>query len=286
MKGPIALVTIAVGLAAAPAWAAGPTAKELAIARTLVYRTGTIAVRDARIDLPPGYRYLNARDAQRVLTGLYRNPPAPEVRALILPPRATAVNNVYFIVVTYRDDGHVSDRDAARINYSKLLHAMEKDDVKENATRAKIGYDPVHTVGWAEQPRYDASTHKLYWATELSFGTQPEDTLNYDVRTLGREGLLSLDAVALMSDIGAVRTGMQTVLRSSHFVGGRRYEDFRGGDRTSSLTIAALVGGGAYAAAKTGLIALVLAKLKFLVVGLVGLAGAFRRKLFRRGSRS
>jgi hypothetical protein len=43
-----------------------------------------------------------------------------------------------------------------------------------------------------------------------------------------------------------------------------------------------LVAGGTYAAAKTGLVALIVAKAKFLVIGLIAVLGAARRRLFGR----
>ena len=102
------------------------------------------------------------------------------------------------------------------------------------------------------------------------------------MRVLGRESTLSLQAVADMDQIATVRTGMQEVLQASSFEPGRQYADYRDGDRDSDWTVAALVAGGTYAAAKTGLIALVVAKAKFLVLGLVALLGVARRRLFGR----
>jgi uncharacterized membrane-anchored protein len=271
----------------APAATAGSpaTAKDKAFARSVTYRTGTIAILDARIALPHGFRYLNARDAQRTLT-FYGNPRHSEVRALILPPHSNVLSAVYFIVATYEADGHVSDSDAAKIDYDKLLRGMQSSEKSDNEERAKQGFDPIHMVGWAEPPHYDATNHKLYWASNLVFGNEPVHTLNYEVRTLGREGMLALNAVAAMRDIRTVRSGMQTVLRSSRFVHGRRYEDYRKGDKVSKLTVAAVVAGGAYAVAKTGLFALLIAKLKFIVVGIAGLVGALRKRIFRRSRRT
>jgi uncharacterized membrane-anchored protein len=282
------LLTFALAAAVlAPAAIAGSpaTAKDKAFARSVTYRTGTIAILDARIALPRGFRYLNARDAQRTLT-FYGNPRHSEVRALILPPHSNVLSAVYFIVATYEADGHVSDSDAAKIDYDKLLRGMQSSEKSDNEERGKQGFDPIHMVGWAEPPHYDATNHKLYWASNLVFGNEPVHTLNYEVRTLGREGMLALNAVAAMRDIRTVRSGMQTVLRSSRFVHGRGYEDYRKGDKVSKLTVAAVVAGGAYAVAKTGLFALLIAKLKFIVVGIAGLVGALRKRIFRRSRRT
>jgi uncharacterized membrane-anchored protein len=282
----LVFTVVVAALAATPAWATAPTAKEKTFEKSLVYRTGTVTVRDTRIVLPPGFRYLNATDAQRTLTDLYGNPPHPEVRALILPPKSGVLDNKYFIVATYENDGHISDSDAAKIDYDAMLQSMQKSEKSDNAKRAKAGYEPIHMVGWADRPHYEASTHKLYWASDLVFGTDKVDTLNYEVRTLGREGMLALNAVASKPDIATVRSGMQTVLGASRFVGGRRYEDYHHGDKVSKLTIAAVVAGGGYAAAKTGLIALLIAKLKFVAVGFAALVAALRKRLFRRSSQT
>jgi uncharacterized membrane-anchored protein len=287
VRGRLLLTFVVAAAAFAPAAAGGSpaTAKDKAFARSVTYHTGTIAIRDARIALPHGFRYLTARDAQRTLT-FYGNPRHSEVRALILPPHSTVLSAVYFIVATYEADGHVSDTDAAKIDYDKMLRSMQESEKPDNDQRAKQGFEPIHMVGWAEPPHYDTANHKLYWASNLVFGSEPVHTLNYEVRTLGREGMLALNAVAAMRDIRTVRGGMQTVLRSSRFVPGRQYQDFHKGDKVSKLTVAAVVAGGAYAAAKTGLVALLIAKLKFLVVGIAGLVGALRKRIFRRSRRT
>jgi uncharacterized membrane-anchored protein len=231
--------------------------------------------------MPRGYRFLSEADARKTLEDIYGNPPDDRVAGLVVPPNADVLTAPYVVVVTYVDEGHVSDHDAAGIDYAKMLTKLQQDEPKRNEERRRDGYPAVHLAGWAEQPRYDAATHKLYWARDLQFADDSgSDVLNYDVRVLGRESTLSLEAIADMKDVVAVRTGMQRVLRSATFTPGRRYEDYHKGDRTSELTVAALVAGGTYAAAKTGLIALLLAKAKFLVVGLVALLGAARRRLF------
>jgi uncharacterized membrane-anchored protein len=287
VRGRLLLMFAVAAAAFAPAAAGSPpaTAKDKAFARSVRYRTGTIAILDARVALPAGFRYLDARDAQRTLS-FYGNPKHSEVRALILPPHSNVLNAVYFIVATYEADGHVSDSDAAKIDYDKLLRSMQASEKSANDERATQGFEPIHMIGWAEPPHYDATNHKLYWASNLVFGSEQVHTLNYKVRTLGREGMLALNAVAAMGDIRTVRSGMQTVLRRSRFVPGRRYGDFRQGDKVSKLTVAAVVAGGAYAAAKTGLVALLIAKLKFLAIGIAGLVGALRKRIFRRPRRA
>jgi uncharacterized membrane-anchored protein len=90
------------------------------------------------------------------------------------------------VAVTYEPDGYVSDKDAEKINYTELLTQMKKSLSSANEERQKAAYEPVHLVGWAKAPHYDSQTHKQYWAKQLKFGSQPENTLNYNIRMLGR----------------------------------------------------------------------------------------------------
>jgi uncharacterized membrane-anchored protein len=101
---------------------------------------------------------------------------------------------------------------------------------------------------------------------------------------LGREGYLSMNAVADIADLERVNAGMVDVLAMAEFDAGQRYADFNEStDRTAAYGLAALVGGGL--AAKTGLLAkigLLLAKgwklILFAGIGIVALVGKVRGK--------
>jgi uncharacterized membrane-anchored protein len=156
----------------------------------------------------------------------------------------------------------------------------------ENKEREAQGYERVTLVGWAAAPRYDAATHKLYWAKELNFGGSPANTLNYDIRVLGRKGVLSFNAVSSMEHLAEVEEGMKQVLGFAEFVPGQRYADFNPGtDRLAAYVLGALVAG--KLAAKAGFFKLALAALlgakKLVIVALIGL-GALLMKFFRRKS--
>jgi hypothetical protein len=170
---------------------------------SLHYRTGTVEVKGghATLKLTNDFRYLDAGDAQRVLE-LWGNPPDKSVLGLIEPANVSPVErNGWAVVITYSDDGHVADTDAAKIDYSKMLKDMQDQTRDSNEERKKSGYESVDLVGWATPPHYDAASNKLYWAKDLAFAGQSEHTLNYDIRVLGRGGYLSLNAVANMSQL-------------------------------------------------------------------------------------
>jgi len=143
----------------------------------------------------------------------------------------------------------------------------------------------VELMGRAEAQHYDARDKKLYWAEELRFGETDANTVNYDIRVLGRHGYLSLNAIGDMQNMSQIQSGMQSLLPMAEFESGYRYADFNEStDKLASYGLAALVGGGL--AAKTGLLAkigaLLLAGKKFIVLifaGLVALVGrVFKKK--------
>ncbi len=214
---------------------------------------------------------------------MWGNPPDDSVLGLIVPrsPGLTA-DDSWAVVVTYSDDGYVSDDDAAKIDYSELLTTMQDEIREANPERQKAGYGTLDLVGWAVPPRYDASSKKLHWARELSFNGEPAHVLNYDIRVLGRHGYLSLNAVSGMSEVAMVREGMDRLLPLTEFDQGARYADHNPStDKVAAYGVATLIGGGL--AAKAGLFAkigLVLAKFwKLALIGLLFLGGAVR-KLF------
>lgn len=249
----------------------------------LKFREGDIAVpkAHARFQLKPEFRYLEQADARRVLEDLWGNPPDESVLGLIVPRKPDLLaDDSWAVVVTYSDEGYVSDEDAAKIDYDRMLTEMKQSTREENSARKEAGYGTVDLVGWAVPPRYDGSAKKLYWAKELSFDGNAEHTLNYDIRVLGRHGYLSLNAVAGMSELAQVQKGMQDLLPMTEFDSGARYADFNAStDKVASYGLAALVGGGL--AAKAGLFAkigLVLAKFwKLLLVGVVAIGAGLRR---------
>ncbi|MEP6907135.1 MAG: DUF2167 domain-containing protein [Pseudoxanthomonas sp.] len=264
---------------------AAETTPEQLIA-ALHFKDGDIAVpqADAHFRLTPAFRYLEQADARRVLEDLWGNPPDQSVLGMIVPAKPSLLDEKsWAVVVTYADEGYVSDEDAAKIDYQEMLQDLQKGTREDNAARKEAGYGTVDLVGWAVDPRYDAANKKMYWAKELKFDQSQQNTLNYDIRVLGRRGYLSLNAISGMSELGLVQTGMQQLLPMAEFDTGARYADYNEStDKVAAYGVAALIGGGL--AAKAGLFAkigLVLAKFwKLGLIAFLGL-GAVVRKLFR-----
>ncbi|HSE11007.1 MAG TPA: DUF2167 domain-containing protein [Rudaea sp.] len=256
---------------------------------SLHFRGGRIDVDAAHavLDLGAEFRFLDAHDAQRVLTELWGNPPAKDVLGMLVPVAAPLSDpeKSWAVVITYEDEGHVSDKDAAAIDYDALLKQMRQDTAAANPERKRQGYAEVELVGWAARPHYDATTNKLYWAKELSFDGGREHALNYDIRVLGRGGYLSLNAVAGMNQLHQIETEMQKVLALTEFGAGQRYTDFNAStDKVAAYGLGALVAGAIAAKAGlfTKLLVLLLAFKKAILVGVVAAAAAVRKFFARK----
>ena len=254
---------------------------------SLHFGEGNIEIVDglAKLSLGERYRYLGAEDTERVLVDAWGNPPGGDQVGMILPAAMSPLDeDAWAVVVEYREDGYVSDDESAELDYKDLLAQMQEDARDSNAGRKKAGYPEVELVGWAEPPHYDATSHKLYWAKQLDFEGGSEDSLNYDIRILGRRGVLVLSAVGGISQLDAIKGGMQDVLRVVEFNPGHRYTDFDPtADRVATYGLGALIAGGV--AAKAGLFAklgaLLLAFKKVIGVGLLAI-GALLSRLFGR----
>lgn len=251
------------------------------------YRQGVISLGDklAKLAVSDEFSYVGPDDAAKILR-IWGNPPAKEKPLGLLFPagmRAESPNG-WAVLIKWSEDGYVKDDDAGKIDYQDLLKKMQKDTDAASAERVKNGYSSVKLIGWAAPPRYDPATHKLYWAKEIEFDGSPEHTLNYDIRILGRRGVLVMSVIADMGSVGMVEATAPKLLSMVEFSEGQRYTDFNPGkDKYAAYGIAALVAGGV--AAKAGLfkgllIALLAAK-KFIIIGLVALA-AFIKKIFAR----
>ena len=165
-------------LFALPVFAEQPSPDVQKFLDSLHYRTGDVDVKGGHstLKLTQDFRYLEARDAQRVLQA-WGNPPDKSVLGMILPANLSPLDkHSWAVVITYSDDGHVSDEDAAKIDYAKMLKDMQEQTRDSNEERKKRGYESIDLVGWAAPPHYDASSNKLYWAKELAFGGAAANT--------------------------------------------------------------------------------------------------------------
>lgn len=237
----------------------------------------------ATLKVPDNFYYLSPEDTETVLVKVWGNPPGgAKTLGMLFPTGYTPYNNdAWGVTVEYEEDGYVSDENANDINYDELLSDMRESTVSASEERVKEGYEAISLVGWAAKPYYDKKTHKLHWAKEIKFGTQEINTLNYNIRVLGRKGVLVLNFIAGMDQLKMIDSQIDTVLKIADFDEGSRYTDFNPDiDTVAAYGIGALVAG--KVAAKVGLLATILLFLKKFWILLIFGAGAFVKKLFNR----
>jgi uncharacterized membrane-anchored protein len=247
-----------------------------AMASSLQWQTGTIALKDglAKIHLTNDFRFIGSDDARKVLHQIWNNPDDPDLLGMIFPKdKGPLDDDGWAVLVNYEANGYVKDDDAEKINYDDLLKNMQQSVKDADPDRVKQGYPSLNLVGWAAPPRYDKATHKLYWAKELKVDGAPEDTLNYDIRILGRHGVLVLETISDMSQFPQIDQKTPEILSMVDFQPGNTYGEFDPKiDKVAEYGLATLIAGGALAgAAKLGLFGLAL---KYIVVVVLALKKA------------
>ncbi len=257
-------------------WASG-------IWEALDRQKGEVKIPSANVSftVPDNFYFLNPNDAEKVLVEVWGNPPGNAVLGMLFPEEFTPFDeNAWAVTVQYEADGYVSDDDAADIDYSDLLKDMKADTREASKQRVAQGYETIELVGWAAEPFYNQQTHKMHWAKEIKFGADT-NTLNYNVRALGRRGVLILNFIADIDQKELIAANLDTVMAMAEFDQGARYDDFEPGvDKVAAYGLGALVAGKVLA--KTGLLAALLIFLKkfgvFIVIGLAALLRKFFRK--------
>jgi len=270
----------------APAFPQVPAADAAApaVGPTFTYQSGEITLPNkvATLHLTSRYRYLDKSETEKLLVAWGNQPGHQTQGAIVLGDVDPMADGGWAVILTYDDDGHVDDAEASEFDYDDMLKDLKKGTDEANDERKEAGFAPVHLIDWAERPHYDSAMKKLYWAKELAFEGSGAHTLNYDVRVLGREGVLSMNAVATIHQLPQIRADMRPLIEVAEFNPGFRYAEYNSKtDRLAEYGLGALIAGGV--AAKLGLFAklgaLLLAFKKFILVGLVAIS-AFLKRLF------
>lgn len=256
----------------------------------LHYQTGDIEIGEglATLHLGDAFRFLDSSDTRDVLINEWGNPPSAAASQLgmIVPADLSPGDRApWGVVIESMDIGYVSDEDAEDIDYDELLRGMKKEAAEQNRANTASGYPTVSLIGWATPPHYDADRKRLYWAKELKFNGNDDNTLNYDIRVLGRRGVISLSAVGSMEQLDVIAPHMEQLMTTVEFEYGSRHQDFDPDfDQVAAYGIGGLIAGKVLA--KTGFFAVLLKLLlagKKLIIGiLLGLAVVLRRMVGRR----
>ncbi|HIA06486.1 MAG TPA: DUF2167 domain-containing protein [Flavobacteriales bacterium] len=258
------------------------------------YTTGIIDLHSglATLDVPDGYRFMGSEQSEYVLSQLWGNPPS-EVIGMLFPRGVTPMSDdfTYVVSITYSEEGYIDDADAKDLDYDELLETMQQDVLDNNSARIAAGYGSMELIGWAAAPFYDDANKKLHWAKELKFDESETNTLNYNIRILGRRGYLNLNAIGDMAVLPLVQQDVNQILASVEFNEGNTYADFDPDiDEIAAYGIGGLIAGKVLA--KVGLLAGLLKFVKVIgiglakfwkpiAIGLVALAAGLKKFFFK-----
>lgn len=205
----------------------------------------------AQVELAGPEIFLDANEAKRLLKDSGNVPGGKEVG--LIATREEGQN--WFLVFEYDPLGYVKDDEKDKIDADGLLDSIKEANESANAYRKERGMPGLHVTGWSEPPHYDAKTNNLVWGI-LAKDDEGDEVVNYNVRVLGREGVMSVTLVDDPTRIAASKESLSAILSRFEYRPGRKYSEWRQGDRVAEYGLTALVAAGAGAAAvKTGFFA-------------------------------
>lgn len=252
----------------------GATQETLAPPLNFQVGPATVPVGDnATLELPEGYVFLDAEETVKFME-LTQN--TSSGREYTFGPEGLD----WFAVLEFDDTGYVKDDE--EIDADALLESVRVGTAESNKMRRERGWAEMHITGWRFKPRYDAQSNRLEWAIDAQ--SEGQTVTNFNTRVLGRRGVTSVVLVAGPEQLDQVVPLFKQVLAGYTFNEGERYAEFKPGDKVATYGLAALVAGGAAAAAaKSGLLK---GLWKFIVVGVVAVGAAIKSLLGRKGKGS
>jgi uncharacterized membrane-anchored protein len=242
----------------------------------------------ATIKVPEGCIFTGASDTRKLLEMFGNRSSAADVGILapnsLLNPRPSG----WFVVFEYEDTGYVKDDDKDKLDADKLLKAIREGNDAANEYRKEKNIPPMTIVGWEQPPKYNPETHNLEWA--IRGESEGEPVINYATRLLGRKGVMSVELVVEPSKLAATMPAYQALLTGYTYKQGETYAEYKPGDKLAKYGLAGLITAGAVVvAAKTGLLAIILAfgkKLWVLLVAAVAGVINFFKRLFGGGKKN
>lgn len=109
----------------------------------MTYEKGEIKLKNdiTIIRVPEGYKYLNSKQSNYVLTQLWGNPEDQNSLGMLFPENAGPMSDSSWCFnIEYDEIGYVEDDDARDINYEELLANIQKEVATTNTERLAQGY--------------------------------------------------------------------------------------------------------------------------------------------------
>ena len=225
----------------------------------------------AKLKLPEGYVFANGDDTRKIME-YYGNQITDRELGYIAPQ-----DQSWFMVFEFEETGYIKDDEKENLDQDAILDSIKEGTKQGNEWRKQNNIPEMEVVGWHTAPFYNAKTNNLEWGIE--FSSNGNQVINYNIRYLGRKGVMEVILVCNPDQLANAIEETQTLLVSYSFTKGNKYSEFVSGDKMAKYGLSALVAGGTVAAAaKSGLLQ------RFWKIILVAFAavGGFIKKFFGR----
>jgi len=204
----------------------------------------------AELEVPEGYAFANAEDTRRVLEAMGNRTDGSEL-GMVVP---NAEDEGWFIVFEWQPIGYIKDAEKEKIDADELLESIQEATEEGNEWRKENNIPALHVTGWAEPPNYDPASHNLVWAAVARSEGSTHDSVNYNMRLLGRRGVVSATLVESADKLALSKPHAAAMVNGFKFKTGGSYSEWKAGDKVAAYGLTGLVAAGAGAAAvKLGL---------------------------------
>ncbi|HEU5396670.1 MAG TPA: DUF2167 domain-containing protein [Verrucomicrobiae bacterium] len=184
------------------------------------------------IDVPLGYRFIDAQGAHGLLTRM--NNPAPSGLAGILAP----ASGQWMAVLEYKKIGYVTRGSHDTLDAKAILQAVRQRTDVQNQSLVRAGMQPFVSVDWTLAPVYDPWQHSVEWAVNAQ--TCSTSVINHTVLLLARHGVLDVTVVQpAQSALDIVP--LSQLASCISFKVGERYTDHQDGDAVAAANLQELV---------------------------------------------
>lgn len=198
-------------------------------------RTGQITLDEITLNVPQGWTFYSAEEAQRYLQ--LNNAAAPSGAVLGLLARDgdnVRAPGTWATVVSYDAIGYVQPETA-----SGLSDANFEADVRAARTQQARAFE-----GFATAPAFDTATPNLVWAERSAAPGSHGPDLRYEQKSLGRYGVACLTSIGSADQMPEIEAAAAALRGMLSFPEGRRHADFQAAtDQVSSYSVPGLVTG-------------------------------------------
>jgi uncharacterized membrane-anchored protein len=240
----------------------------------------TAAIGDdlAQIELSGDYVFLDAAGTRQFME-MTQNPVSGAEVGTVMPADP---EQEWFLIFEYESVGYVADDEKDSLDAGAMLASIREGTEAANEERRQRGWDTMSIIGWHQEPYYDEQTNNLTWAIIGEAGGS--QNVNRMIKLLGRRGVMTATLVSSPEILPLAAPLTDTLLSGYSYVPGNTYAEYvPGNDKLATYGLTALVvGGGAAALIKSGLLARIW---KPLVVAFVAL-GAGIKRMFTSGRSS